>query len=1139
MNRIHCLLSLGATIAGALPLFGGMLLGGFEGENEIRAVYPAISSKWYMPDAGLSQKFVTQGQSSARIVFPGRDVDYWPEIHTNLTPEEGDWRSSDYFAFDLGSDNPEEIVVFVRFEFERDDASTGAFDASFLIKPGTQNRHAMKLSDFRDEINLGKVRHVKFYTACPRLDQILYFDNVRLENEADRRPLHADDGPREIAVGPMARTPVIDGNITPQEWSGAVKATGFRNTYNGAPTTEATTAYVGGDGENFYFAFDCSESQMDRLVARYTEDGAPVWSDDSIELFLDPGQSDGRYYYFAFNSTGAKLSTLYEHGVIVDGWRADWEAAAATDSRGWKGEVKIPFHVFDFDGGRPPEWKINLCREERPHNEVSALFPTMGGLHSPGRFGRLTGVDVDFRRFFYRKSMPDFGDKRLGDNTVTLQIENLTGSASRNIVHTVLTAPDGTVQESQSAFPLTEGTNTFAFPYAIHQDGQYCFSWAMTDEEGGTLLRSAEYRFSPPPPLQLELIEPAYRNTIYATQSLDAVQGRVRINVEDSLMHGQIAVALVDAAETTLYCDTVALETVGNAFDIAISAWELPVGDYKIELALQNASGGETYVESSTPLRKVPPAGREVRLDGDNNLVVDGKPVFPIGIWWPEANDKVYSELKEAGFNTVLQILWADWENSPIVGRATRETFAMAKKYDMGVVVDTRGQPSITPEVVARYGNLNNLLLWSIGDEDNANFKEPQADLVDAYRVFSENDPYHPVYFNGYSTGNLGNYGSICDVLSFDWYPRYSKTEGVNIPLSVYENQVRDARRQVNDRRPVWVIASDIEYGRDLDPLHYNYRLPNYRENRLIAYLCVIGGAKGFWWWTCQWGLNSIFEHPEWVGIKAVARELSALSPVILAREISGRAHAGDAGVSLRLLEYNDDLFLLAANPGLDARDVTIRVEAAPDTAWQVLGEERSVHSQHGEITDRFEPYAVHVYTTATDYQPRIDSVAGVEAAENHLREEHNRKVERNVFTRAFFHDSGITYKESSKHGKDDLFNPSWATDGLEQTVWMDGTPDQWPDWLELTLAQPETINTVVISGNLRDYELSVLCDGRWEILETVTSNAEKKRTHHFPARTITGLKIDVTGCNPFLDIWWRAQTPEYTNICEIEGYLE
>jgi len=91
------------------------------------------------------------------------------------------------------------------------------------------------------------------------------------------------------------------------------------------------------DDTALYIAVICGEPDPSKIKAERKVDGASIWRDDCVQLFLTPGGS-GEYYQFVANTLGARE---YHHagGKLAD---CDWTVKATIGRKNWIAEFKIP-----------------------------------------------------------------------------------------------------------------------------------------------------------------------------------------------------------------------------------------------------------------------------------------------------------------------------------------------------------------------------------------------------------------------------------------------------------------------------------------------------------------------------------------------------------------------------------------------------------------------------------------------------------------------------------------------------------------------------------------------------------------------------------------------------------------------------
>jgi arylsulfatase A-like enzyme len=123
----------------------------------------------------------------------------------------------------------------------------------------------------------------------------------------------------------------------------------------------------------------------------------------------------------------------------------------------------------------------------------------------------------------------------------------------------------------------------------------------------------------------------------------------------------------------------------------------------------------------------------------------------------------------------------------------------------------------------------------------------------------------------------------------------------------------------------------------------------------------------------------------------------------------------------------------------------------------------------------------------------------------------------------------------SSTHAN---WDPAGAIDGVRSqsawpnTGWNDGTSGQFPDWLQLTWDQPQSISTVELvtrptGKGLKDYDIQVPANGSWATVAEVRGNTGEVIRTTFATATTTALRIYATA----------SASGDYSRIVELEVY--
>ena len=211
-------------------------------------------------------------------------------------------------------------------------------------------------------------------TAKPIEKRVRHIRLQKAKTSADRP---------ELIVRTLTSAPKIDGDVDIEgEWASASRVNLTMDNGSGDPQM-LTDIFCGFHDSTLYVAAICTEARIHQMTANVKEDGGPVFMDDCIEIFLDPGRTQQRYYQVAINSLG-KIMKIDSSGHA---WQAEIVAAARVNSgkKQWTVEAAIPMAELNLGD----QFGLNFCRERRPMDtfELSSWSPTGGSFARMDRFG--------------------------------------------------------------------------------------------------------------------------------------------------------------------------------------------------------------------------------------------------------------------------------------------------------------------------------------------------------------------------------------------------------------------------------------------------------------------------------------------------------------------------------------------------------------------------------------------------------------------------------------------------------------------------------------------------------------------------------------------------------------------------------
>ena len=210
---------------------------------------------------------------------------------------------------------------------------------------------------------------------------------------ADRAPAPT----LKIAVVKDAKVK-IDGVLDDEIWTAAAVSDHFRLTDGGA-TKGKLRLLAAQDEKTLYLAVEVfgSENDLKNLVANvHTHDGAGIWDDDVVEVFIDPTNQRKSYYEFIINSQGVTFDAFHIRPNHADtSWNPKYQSAARVGKTSWVVELALPLDMFDKSQRPGQDWMLNVLVFRTVDNEFCYWSPVyQESAHAPEQFGTLTGIVI-------------------------------------------------------------------------------------------------------------------------------------------------------------------------------------------------------------------------------------------------------------------------------------------------------------------------------------------------------------------------------------------------------------------------------------------------------------------------------------------------------------------------------------------------------------------------------------------------------------------------------------------------------------------------------------------------------------------------------------------------------------------------
>ncbi len=168
-------------------------------------------------------------------------------------------------------------------------------------------------------------------------------------------------------------------------------------------------------------------------------------------------------------------------------------------------------------------------------------------------------------------------------------------------------------------------------------------------------------------------------------------------------------------------------------------------------------------------------------------------------------------------------------------------------------------------------------------------------------------------------------------------------------------------------KKPLWIAIQSYQKS------DKEARFPTPAEYRCQAYLSIINGVKGFFFYTGTGerdyrgksaGLLNNPEAGHWDYVQQLVHELSEFSPVIMASRPAAKLEMSPAGAPVEFTDRQLDgkIYLLAANKSDRPQKVRFSGEALKGRKVQVLHETHQAEMEGNSVTDDFPAFGVHVY---------------------------------------------------------------------------------------------------------------------------------------------------------------------------------
>jgi len=333
-------------------------------------------------------------------------------------------------------------------------------------------------------------------------------------------------------------------------------------------------------------------------------------------------------------------------------------------------------------------------------------------------------------------------------------------------------------------------------------------------------------------------------------------------------------------------------------------------GDYSLQFSLLK-DGKKVPADTPATLFTTVPNRKPEYLTETGTLLHNGKPFFPIGMYHPVhgpayglnktttiADD--YKLLAENGFNAIQG-------NTVTNLTSFGASLDLAHKHGLAVDVPLYNAMQVAKnmdvnlEAIRRFGDHPAILSWKIIDEPDLQTAVAH-EVPQAYRTLKQATSKHPIELTLDREVSLAFWSHYCDIVQIDRYPVPGR------PLTLVSDFTREAYL---NKQPWQNLQFVLQSGWTPDLKTQ----PTPAQARSMAYLALIEGAKGIWWYSMYdpgWDLT---RTPLWPHLKTINAELTQLGqPIMLGKTVEGIA-SNNPKLHFRAFEHEKKTYLLVTNP--------------------------------------------------------------------------------------------------------------------------------------------------------------------------------------------------------------------------------
>ena len=371
----------------------------------------------------------------------------------------------------------------------------------------------------------------------------------------------------------------------------------------------------------------------------------------------------------------------------------------------------------------------------------------------------------------------------------------------------------------------------------------------------------------------------------------------------------------------------------------------LKMGRQKVGVSAHSEDGGLLGTAEMAFARVAQLPRRAVWFDRQGRTIVDGKPFFPLGMYWSAITTNKLEIYAKGPFNCLM----------PYASPSSKDLMDLCQTHGIKVIYSVKdvfvgthwtpkGVNTEEDEVryiedrVAKFKDHPALLAWYLNDELPLTMLPRLAARRD---LMERLDPGHPGWVVLYQYDQIQGYMPSFDVIGTDPYPIPSR------PAGTAATWTRVTARGTAGCKPLWQVPQAFDwaaYKKTPEEKKKN-RAPTEAELRSMCWQCIACGANGlvmYSWFDLWKEPNGVPFARRWAEVCRVGEEIRKFIPVLLADELNGFARpvadSSDGPLSVRAWRHDGETWLLAVNSFDSPLDAQIDLSEKCTSATAAFG---------------------------------------------------------------------------------------------------------------------------------------------------------------------------------------------------------